>query len=259
MGTPASEGDIDFAIDRGCNVRARSGEDFCMRYGLLLFHPTAGLALALVSIAGHAAQFVPPAGYLGKPTASAVASQAEPGAPALTRVPDASLSDRFHVDPSYPRNAHVKVVGAFTVAEPAGTRLLSVWSPGYLPLTLSFSDGRCFSLTADYIGRTLSNGRLSRTNCDDRRTINQPPAPPPPDRSLRLVGSSWGYNAWLKPGSHTTIITAPYAKTFEPLFTARMTTIAMMAMNGPDWPGGNVTLVGRVGGRLMAVTLDVGW
>ena len=38
-----------------------------------------------------------------------------------------------------------------------------------------------------------------------------------------------------------------------------MKTIAIMAMNGPDWPGGNVTLVGRIDGRLTIVTLDVGF
>ena len=187
-----------------------------------------------------------------------VATQTDEGAPALTRVPDATLYDRFKVDPSYPHNAHAKVVGAFEVAEPAGTRLVSAWSGGYLPITLSFSDGRCFLLDADYNG-TLSNGRLSWASCENPRTINEPPAPPPTDPSLRLVASSWGYNAWLNQRSHTTIVTAPYVKTFEPLFTARMTTLAMMAMNGPDFPGGNVTLVGRINGKLMVVTLEVGW
>jgi hypothetical protein len=38
-----------------------------------------------------------------------------------------------------------------------------------------------------------------------------------------------------------------------------MATIAIVAMNGPDWAGGNVTLVGRIKGRLTAVTLEVGY
>lgn len=56
-----------------------------------------------------------------------------------------------------------------------------------------------------------------------------------------------------------TVITVPYAKMFQPLFTARMAAAAIMAMNGPDWPGGNVTLVDRIDGRLTVVTLEVGW
>jgi hypothetical protein len=32
-----------------------------------------------------------------------------------------------------------------------------------------------------------------------------------------------------------------------------------MAMNGPDYLGGNVTLVGRIKKRLIVVTLDVGY
>lgn len=229
-----------------------------MRIGTVWLCAASGLALALVGIRAQASQFVPPAGHTGS-LFGGIASQTEPGGPALTRIQDAALSDRFLVDPAYSRPAHAKVVGAFVITEPTGTHLLAAWSPGFLPVTLKFSDGRCFSLSADYVGGTLSNGHLSRTSCDDRRTIDKSPAPQPSDRSLRLIGSSWGYNAWANHRTGTTIVTAPYVKTFVPLFTARMTTIAIMAMNGPDWPGGNVTLVGRVSGRLMEVTLDVGW
>jgi len=189
--------------------------------------------------------------------AAATASSA-PGAPRLTRVPDASLSDLFRVDPAYPRNAHAKAVGAFVVTEPAGAHLRAAWSGGYLPITLAFSDGRCFLMTADYNGGKLSNGRLTQASCKNQ-PANVPEPAPPSDPSLRFVSSSWGYNAWLNPKSHTTTVTAPYVKTFEPLFTARMTTLAMMAMNGPDFPGGNVTLVGRINGKPMVVTLEVGW
>jgi len=187
------------------------------------------------------------------------ASQNHPGVPALTRVPDASLSARFRVDPAYPHNAHAKVVGAFAVTEPPDAHLVAAWSGGYLPITLAFSDGRCFLMDADYNGGSLSNGRLTQASCDKPRTLIEPPTPPPSDPSLRLVGSSWGYNAWLNPKLNTTTVTAPYVKTFEPLFTARMRTLAIMAMNGPDYPGGNVTLVGWINGKLMVVTLEVGW
>ena len=109
------------------------------------------------------------------------------------------------------------------------------------------------------MGGTLSNGRLNRASCERRPNTEAPAAPQPSDNSLRLVGSAWGYDAWANPGSGTTIVTAPYSKVFEPLFTARMETSAIMAMNGPDWPGGNVTLVGKIDGRLTVVTLEVGY
>lgn len=35
--------------------------------------------------------------------------------------------------------------------------------------------------------------------------------------------------------------------------------MAMMAMNGPHWPGGNLTLVGKIKGRLTVMTLEVGY
>jgi hypothetical protein len=217
----------------------------------------AGLALALTGVDADA-QFVPPAGYSGKP-GPGVATPAEPGAPALTRIPDTSLANLFHVDPAYPRhaNASAKVIGAFTVAEPRGAHLVAAWAPGFLPITLSFSDGRCFSLSADYVGGTLSNGRLHHVACAPR-SVYEPPVPPSPSgRRLRLVGSSWTYGAWADDEARTTIVTAPLVKTFQPLFTARMRASAIMAMNGIDWPGGNVTLVGRIHGRVTVVTLAV--
>lgn len=221
----------------------------------------AGLAVMLLAVAAEARQFVPPAGYSGDARQPGVALPAEPGAPALTRLADASLSNLFRIDPSYRRAgaAHVKVVGAFAVAEPAGKRLVAAWARGFLPVTLSFSDGRCFSLTADYMGGTLSGGRLNRVKCGSRPTMDDPPPPPPPGRALRLVGASWGYGAWADDRTKVTIVTAPFAKSFEPLFTADVVTSAMMAMNGPDWPGGNITLVGRVKGRLTVVTLEIGY
>lgn len=232
-----------------------------MRKAAVRIGAMAGAALALVPIGAHAQGFVPPAGYSGDPTLPGVATPAEPGAPALTRIPDASLSSLFHVDPAYRRagEAHVKVVGAFAVAEPAGTHLIAAWSFGFLPLTLSFSDGRCFSLAAEYVGGTLPNGRLTRANCERQRRDDPPLAPPPAGRTLRLVGSAWGYGAWADDRAGTTLVTAPHTKTFEPLFEARMASSAIMAMNGPDWPGGNVTLVGRNKSRLVVVTLDVGY
>lgn len=221
----------------------------------------AGIALALTGIGLSGQTFVPPAGYTGKP-GPGVATPPEPGAPALARISEASLSDRFQIDPAYPRRASAaaKVIGAFTVAEPPGTHLVAAWAPGFLPITLSFSDGRCFSFGADYNGGILSNGRLNRIDCAaQRHSYETPVAQPPAGRALRFAGVAWGYGAWVDDRAGTTVVTAPFAKTFEPLFTARMPVIAMMAMNGPDWPGGNMTLVGRIDGRITIVTLEIGY
>lgn len=212
-------------------------------------------------VAAHA-QFVPPAGYSGNRAQPGVVAPTDPDAPILTRIPDTTLSSLFRVDPDYKRGVspgHVKVVGAFEIAETQKRHFVAAWSPGFLPVTLSFDDGRCYSLQADYTGGTLSNGRMSKVGCTDRQTNEQAPFSPPPGSRLRFVGSAWGYGAWASDRAGTTLVTAPYAKIFQPLFTAQMSTSAIMAMNGPDFPGGNVTLVGRVGGRLTIVTLEVGY
>jgi hypothetical protein len=245
---------IDDAINGLGLVRSIS-----MRKGSVWLRAPVGLAFTIVGIDAHAWQFVPPAGYSGHATLPGVASPAEAGAPPLTRISDAKLSDRFRVNSTYRRPGHVKIVGAFEIGVPKRERLVAAWATGFLPVTLSFSDGRCFSLTADYVGGTLSKGRLNRVSCERRPSTETPAPPQPSDSSLQLVGTAWGYDAWAHPGSGTTIVTAPYAKAFEPLFTARMATSAIMAMNGPDWPGGNVTLVGKIDGRLTVVTLEVGY
>jgi hypothetical protein len=222
---------------------------------------TMAVLSAAPASAAHA-QFVPPAGYSGNRAQPDVAAPTDPDAPILTRIPDTTLSGLFHVDPNYKRGAstgHVKVVGAFEIAETQKRHFIAAWSPGFLPATLSFSDGQCYSLRADYTGGTLSNGRLSKVGCDGRQTDKQAPSSPSPGSPLRFVGSAWGYGAWADDRAGTTLVTAPYVKTFQPLFTAQMSTSAIMAMNGPDYPGGNVTLVGRVGDRLTVVTLEVGY
>lgn len=223
---------------------------------------TLGAVIAATAI-GAQAQIVPPAGYGGGGERPGVAVPSDPDAPPLARIPDAALSGLFAVDQAYRRGSargYAKVVGAFAIAETSNAHVVSAWSPGFLPVSVLLSDGRCYSLQADYVGGTLSNGRMSKVGCEGQQKPATPPLQRPAlARSLRYIGAAWGYEAWADDRAKTTIITAPGAKTFQPLFTARMTTLAIMAMNGPDWPGGNVTLVGRIKGRLTAVTLEVGY
>ena len=235
---------------------------------------TATSTLTLLGMPAQGAQFVPPAGYdSGSSVARpGVASPLEPGAPPLARIPDSQLSGLFRANLLYRRvgdnsglslwrtaGASVKVVGAFAVAEPRGTHLVDAWSPGFLPVWLAFSDGRCFLLSADYDNGTLSNGRLKRVSCEGKKTFHGEPPPKPDDPSLRLLSTSWGYSAWTNPKTGISTVTVPHEKMFVPLFTTRMKVSVMMAMNSIDAPLGNVTLVGKITGRLTVVTLVVGY
>jgi hypothetical protein len=221
------------------------------------------LALAVVAIGWSgvacAQGFVPPAGYSGDASVRpGVAMPAEPGSPKLTRIPDAALADRFRLLPSYPRlaQAKLKVVGAFAIAE-SKTRLTAAWAPGFLPVTLAFSDGRCFTFTADYVGGTLSNGRLTHAACarPERAPLRSEPSAPSP--KLRLIGTAWSHEAWADDRHGTTLVTVRVRDRFDPLFTSPMRTKAIMAMDGVDWNGGAVTLVGQLDGRLVLVVLEL--
>ncbi len=216
-----------------------------------------GSMLLLADTHANAKQIGRPTGSSRDGTRQYPATPAPPETPALTPIPIVELTDLIHVDPSYPHAARAKVVGAFAVGKPAGTRLVGAWAFGFLPVTLSFSDGRCFVLSADYFGGALSNGQLKPTTCDTQKVTGQLPPSPPAGRPLRLIGSSFGYGAWSDDRQGVTLVTAPDTKTFQPLFTARMSTDAIMALDLPDFPGGDVTLVGTIDSRLVVLTLEV--
>ncbi|WP_066724526.1 hypothetical protein [Sphingomonas pituitosa] len=231
-----------------------------MGNGKAVFRYGMRLLAALVSLAPGAAlaQFVPPAGYPGTP-GPAVAEPAEPGLPRLEALDRSAIGQRIRMLPGYANAAHAlaKVVGAYTVAETRRARFVDAWGLGYLPLNLKRSDGTCFALGADYVGGTLSNARLRPIGCDARRIVEKPGAAPPEGSALRHVGTRWSYSAWFDDKAAETLVTRPWPKTFEPFFAIRMEVFAIAAMNGPDWPGGNVTLAGRIDGRLTIVVLDV--
>ncbi len=221
----------------------------------------ASLAMA-VSATATQAQFVPPAGYSGDGPLPGVAPNQDPSRPRLTRLSDIEISRMVKPDPSYRRGtstAHTKVVGAFAIDEDK-TKVTAAWSFGFLPITLEFDDGRCLLLKADYIGGTLSNGRFESADCNDHRPAKQPAkASPPAEQALRYLGSSWDFGAWMDDRKRQTIVTAPTGTKYQPLFSVAMDGLAIAAMSGPDYPGGNVTLVGRVDGRLVVLTLEVGY
>jgi hypothetical protein len=227
---------------------------------MALARPALLLSLALAASGAPAQPFVPPAGFGGKPSGPAVIPPA-PGVPALSPIDDSELAGLIRMDPAYRRaaSAAAKVIGAYRIAEPA--RLVEAWAPGFLPVTLAFADGKCFRLEADYVGSRLSRARMAPSGCEHLPPAYEPPQPPPPPpgRALRLVGTAWGYAAWADDRAGTTIVTAPGREAFEPLFTARMAVSAIMAINGPDWPGGNMTLVGRIEGRLVVVVLQIAY
>ena len=210
------------------------------------------VAFAAVGIAAdaHQLRFVPPTGYgdkNGTPTVTLV----DPEAPALTSVPLATFAHLIQIDPSFREAAKssVKVIGAYRIDERAGTHLAAAWARGgYLPVNLRFDNGRCFALTADYAGPTLSDAALHRIGCDAPPAIVEPPPPPPANSALRLIGVAWGSAAWSDHRAGLTFITAPFAKTWQPLITARLPVTAIMAMNSPDAPIADLTLLTRIDG-----------
>ncbi len=206
--------------------------------------------------------FVPPAGYSGGGPLPALATPIEPGTPALAHLPEGRFAGLFALDPDYRSNSGVqaKVIGAYAVDEPKGTKFVEAWAIGFLPVNLKFSDGSCFRFRAEYTDGMLANARLNRSDCDARRPPAAETGPPPPaDRGLRPVATSWGYGAWADDRTGTTLVTAPFRKDFAPFLSAKIKLLAFMAMNSVDAPLGNVTMVARIGGKLTIMTLLVAY
>lgn len=227
---------------------------------MFLFSARLLVAFALLTPGAALAQFVPPAGYSGTP-GPAIAAPAEAGVPHLEALDRSAIERRIRMLPDYTNaaHAHAKVVGAYTIAETRSARFVDAWALGYLPLNLKRSDGSCFALGADYVGGILSNARLNPVGCDARRIVEKPSAAPRAGSTLRYIDTGWSYSAWQDAKAKETLVTRPWAKTFEPFFAIRMDVFGIAAMNGPDWPGGNVTLAGRIDGRLTIVVLDVAY
>jgi hypothetical protein len=77
------------------------------------------MTMLLAASVGHA-QCEPPSGFSGQGEKPGVSAPTDLGAPALTRLPNNALADRFAIVPGYRRGAstgHVKVVGAFEIKE----------------------------------------------------------------------------------------------------------------------------------------------
>ncbi|MBW4331512.1 hypothetical protein KY084_11600 [Stakelama sp. CBK3Z-3] len=224
---------------------------------LIAFAIAATLALT-PTVPEEESQFVPPAGYAGRPPERDIAAPPDKDMPSIIAVPPGTVADRFMIVPDYPRDGHVKVIGAFAITPHGNVRLKNAWGPGFLPATLFFSDGRCYLLEADYYNHALSNGRFSPESCDGKRYDEKPSSSAPDNSGLHFIDAAWGYSVWEKTDG-SVIVTAPYAKDFTPLFSAKMHVLAITAINGPDYPGGNVTLIGAIDGQSMAVILDVGF
>lgn len=227
---------------------------------MFLFSARLLAAFALLTPGAALAQFVWPVRDPAAPSPPAVAAPAAPDVPHLEALDHAAIAQRIRMLPDYANaaNAHAKVVGAYTIAESDGARFVDAWGVGYLPLNLKRSDGTCFALHADTSG-VLSNARLTPVGCDARRIVEKPSAAPLAGSTLRYIDTGWSFSAWQDAKAKETLVTRPWAKTFEPFFAIRMDVFGIAAMNGPDWPGGNVTLAGRIDGRLTIVVLEVAY
>ncbi len=219
------------------------------------------------------AQSIPPSGYSGNISHPGVAPVDDPYAPHLARIDDDSVSKLIRLNLAYPNwyaTAHVasigafppraKLIGAFSITETKKRHLVAAESPGFLPVTLFFSDGECYAFGANYEGGMLSNGHLTQVPCQHHNLYEgERRAFPNLERDLRLLGRSWGFGAWIDDKAQSTLITAPSAKTDQPLFSLDAVSISMMAMQSPDTPSGDLTLVSRIKGKLVVMTLEVSY
>jgi hypothetical protein len=80
--------------------------------------------------------------------------------------------------------------------------------------------------------------------CNERPVASEAPAPAPAGCGLAFIECPLELRGMGQQASRNDDCHGSLHGSFKPLFTAQMATIAFMAMNGPHYSGGNVTLVG---------------
>ena len=144
----------------------------------------------------------------------------------------------------------IAVLGGFRIVLPRGERVVRATLPGYLSVALMTNRGRCFFAAADYVDGRLTSPTIKHATCSTPPMATAAGEMP----GRRLAGEAWGYRAWVDERDGTTLLTKSRGATVQELATVRMRTIGLGAIDSPDSPLSNITLVGStMEGNLMLV------
>jgi hypothetical protein len=177
----------------------------------------------------------------------------------LAPIARAAAAAAFRIHPSYrpAARAHVQIVGAYRLELPGRAHPVEGFALGYLPVTVRAGNGRCVTISADYVGDGLSNGAATPSDCAplDRAVRGEAPAAPRP--GLRYVNSSWGFSAWADDRTGQTIVTTAEGGATQPILTVDMAIVGIYAMNSPDSPHSDISFLGSLGGQDALVTIGL--
>ena len=183
--------------------------------------------------------------------ATAVQQSAHP--PSVTNIDAVSVAKAFRLPHRGRTSSKIEVVNAYELSLPEGRRIVASHSGGFLPVEITLDNGDCYLIQADYIDGGFHNGTLSPRMCSKDWPDAKGEPPIPPRSGITLAGQSWGYSAWRDDRTGTTTVVDGWAHA-DPLILS-IDTVGIGAMRGPDSPGGEISLVGRLDGRPAFVTV----
>ena len=189
--------------------------------------------------------------------AASLVAAAPASAPVAKPINRAALQRLVSVDPLFltasNRPAWVNISGGYRIVLPRGERVVGATSPGSLPITLLTNRRRCFLAATNNV-----DGRHASLTIKDASCPPQPVATAPgqlPGR--RFVGEAWGYRAWVDERAGTTLLTKSRGATAQAVATVQMRTVGISALDSPDSPSSNVTLVGSTKGGDLLMLLAI--
>ena len=179
----------------------------------------------------------------------------------LTPIPRSVAATALRIDSSsrpgpFPQ-PRVHLVGAYRLALPNGARPVGALAPGFLPLTVRADNGRCFTISADYVGDGLRYGAATPSRCTglDRGARGNPPVAP--HAGLRFVNSAAGYSAWADDRTGQTLITSTSSGAPKTVLIVNMAVVGMCAIDSPASHYSSISLVGSLAGEDALVTIGL--
>lgn len=171
-----------------------------------------------------------------------------------------ALSDVISLAPppqSLSRYGPSRVLWLADIHLPKGLSITHADMSGYAPIFLTSQSGRCFKLDINSAGQAVTKVDLLADVCWPGRPIGAPPSPDPtpPRAGLVYTGRAWNLIAWTDSETGKTMLFPEHEHNAHPVLTTSMRVIGLGGLGSPDAPRTEVSLVGYVHDRLIAITV----
>lgn len=173
------------------------------------------------------------------------------------RIVDRTTLDGIIRPGTLPKFGSLQIFWRIDVDVPPHAAVKSFWMPGYAPVVLQVTDGRCFQVDMDSGGSRLKSAGIVRVSCPPEQKIESPWPTPVPRPGMRYVGRAWDLDAWTEKRTGMTFLFQAEHQNRPPVAATSMRVLAIGALGLPDAPVTEVTLAGYIGRQLTLATISL--